>query len=334
MKKFDAVKDFAPEDEQPLQPGQEGDYTMETFNLWVYDPKLRVGFNVWVATSERAFPKFMSHVLVFDREATWVGRYDGTGNAPAVVSGGNVFLTIVEPFRALDIQMLGLVAQTGAGKQEDFSETNRGTDLCSMSLAVDIVSPPVEQGSQGDRGDVASSGTTPRKAIRYEQLCRVTGPVRIGDRAFAVEAYGVRSHRRNSSSIYANGAVGHSWATALFPSGKGFHLISYQIGDEAEVGFLYAHYLDGTRYHDAEVVKFPFYSGGTEPEDYEIELEVDGKPIRIGCTSVPAVPGTIPPTDVRLTRSPARFTLDGEVGGGVLERSLSAKFPAGLLYTR
>ena len=38
------------------------------------------------------------------------------------------------------------------------------------------------------------------------------------------------------------------------------------------------------------------------------------------------------PSGIRLTRAAARFTLDGEVGGGVLERSLVTAFPAGGTY--
>jgi hypothetical protein len=334
LKKVDAITDFSVEDEHPLTSENAGDYTMETYNQWVYDPKQDIGLNLWVATSNRSFPKFMSHVLVFDRGDVWVGRFDGNGNPPGGVSGGNVFITLVEPFRRLDIQVLGLLRKTGGGKQELLEESNQGTHLCRMDLTVDIRTPPVEQGSQGDRGGEASYGSTPRKAVRYEQLCCITGPVRIGDREVQVEAYGMRSHRRNSSSIYANGAVGHTWATALFPSGRGFHLLSYQVAPDARVDFLYGHYFDGERYHDAEVTRFPFFSGENKPESYQLEMKVGGQTIAATCDSIPAVPGLIPSTDVQLTRSPARFTLDGEIGGGVLERSLSVKFPFGGLYAR
>ena len=144
----------------------------------------------------------------------------------------------------------------------------------------------------------------------------------------------MRSHRRNSTSIYASGAVGHTWATALFPSGRGFHLLSYQLQPKGEVGSLHGHWFDGSRYHDAEVLRFPYFSGGAEPETYELQMRVGGATISVGCTSVAGVPGSIPQTDVALTRSPARFTFDGEVGGGVLERSLSRALPVGGEYRR
>ena len=332
QKRFDAVTDFSSDDEQPLQPGNEGAYTTETYNLWVYDPAQDVGLNLWLASSDKSFPKFMSTAIVFERGQIWAGRFDGNGNHPNGIGGGNIFATIVEPFRRLDVQMLGLLSNAAEG--DVFAQANAGAALAHMDLAVDIVTPPIEQGSQGDRGTEASSGTIPRTAIRYEQLCRVTGRVSVADRRVQIEAFGMRSHRRNSTSIYASGAVGHTWATALFPSGRGFHLLSYQIQPDAEVGFLYGHYFDGTRYHDAEVRKFPFYSGGTEPESYELELVVDGETIAVRCEAIPAIPGEIPNTDVLLTRSPARFTLDGEFGGGVLERSLSRRFRAGALYAR
>lgn len=335
MQKFAPQRGFTAEEEYPLQPQTAGQYTSETYNQWVYDPVQDIGLNIWFASGQngggKPFPEFMSTVIVFLDGKTYTCASESRGNHADGIAGGNAFLTLIEPYKRWRIDYLGLL-QRSKGAQSGHSPVGTSEPLLSrMELKVEIVSPPIEQGTQGDRGEVASSGTVPRTAMRYEQLCRITGPVRIGSRSFQVNALGMRSHRRNSASIYESGAVGHTWATALFPSGRGFHLLSYQIEPRAEVGFLYGHYFDGTRYHEARVLRFPYFSGVAGSEQYRLEMVVDGNPLEVELEShAPLI--NIPAKGPRLSRAPARFSLDGEIGGGVLERSLMAEFPAGGEY--
>lgn len=337
MHKFEAQRVFTAADESPLQPDTAGDYSSETYNQWVYDPVQKVGLNIWFASGKngggKPFPEFMATVIAFVDGQTYFGKMDGHGNHRGGIAAGNAFLTMVEPFKQWRIEYLGLLRRT-AGPQGDHDGTDGDEPLLSrMDLIVDIFSPPIEQGTQGDRGEVASSGTTPRTALRYEQLCRIRGQVRIGTRAIEVDAYGMRSHRCNSASIYESGAVGHTWATALFPSGRGFHLLSYQIQPEGEVGFLYGHYFDGADYHEAEVLRFPYFTGEEGTEQSRLVMRVDGKPVEISVESyAPLV--NLPANGPRLTRAAARFVMDGEVGGGVLERSLFTQYPAGGEYLK
>lgn len=335
MQKFEAQTAFTAADEYPLQPETAGDYTSETYNQWVYDPVQKVGLNVWFATGKNAggkpFPHFLCTVIAFVDGETWVGSSAGTGNHAEGIASGNGFLTMIEPFRHWRIEYLGLLSANRGAQSVDLIENGARPELSRMDLVVEIVTPPIEQGSQGDRGEVASSGTVPRSAMRYEQLCRITGPIRIGAREICINAYGMRSHRRNSASIYDSGAVGHSWATALFPSGRGFHLLSYQVEPKAEVGFLYGHYFDGERYKEAQVLRFPYFTGAEETERYQLKMLVDGKPLDIELEAyAPLV--NLPANGPRLTRAPARFVMQGEIGGGVLERSLMTQFPAGGEY--
>ena len=335
MEKFASQTEFVSSDDYPLHPDAAGDYRSETYNQWVYDPARGIGLNVWFASGQngggKPFPEFMATVIAFVDGETFIGSSEGHGNHPGGVAAGNAFLTIVEPFKRLQIDYLGLL-KPSAGVQKDGS-VDHGLEpvLSKMTLAVEIVSPAIEQGSQGDRGEVAASGTIPRSALRYEQLCRITGPIQIGSRRLQLDALGMRSHRRNSASIYDSGAVGHTWATALFPSGRGFHLLSYQVEPKGEVGSLYGHYFDGARYHEAKVLRFPYFTGEFGKEQSTLEMVVDGRLITIEVISdAPLV--NIPPKGPRLSRSAAQFRMDGEVGGGLLERSLKPEFSAGGEY--
>ena len=328
-------QDFSPEDEQPIQPGQEGKYGSETYNLWVHDPTLDIGLNVWFASNDKSFPRWVCHAILFEKGGVLFSETHGEAHAPNVVNGGNGFLTLAEPFRRLKVDFLGMMAEKSRVPATEVTEPGP-SQLGQMVLSVSIGSPPIEQGSQGDGDEAAAPayGHTARTAIRYEQLCRVTGPIHIGDREIRFDAYGVRSHRRNSTSIYANGAIGHSWIAAFFPSGKGVQLLSYQMVPDAAVGFLYCHYFDGERYREAEVVRYPFFSGNLESEAFDFEIRVDGKPIRVTAQTSLSLAGEIPcpAMKVPLTRSSARYVMDGEAGGGVLERSLGVDFKPGGYY--
>lgn len=335
MQKFEAQRAFKASDENHLLPETAGAYTSETFNQWVYDPVQKLGLNIWFASGknggDKPFPEFMVTVIAFLDGETYFSKTEGHGNHAGGIAAGNAFLTMVEPFKQWRIDYLGLLQKIAGPQADDDSVKGDKPLLSRMDLTVNIQSPPIEQGTQGDRGEIASSGTTPRTALRYEQLCRIQGTVQIGSREIDVDAYGMRSHRCNSASIYDSGAVGHTWATALFPSGRGFHLLSYQIEPKAEVGFLYGHYFDGTDYHEAEVLRFPYYTGEEGTEQARLVMLLDGKPLEIELESyTPLV--NLAPTGYRLTRAAARFVMDGEVGGGVLERSLFKQYPAGGEY--
>jgi len=339
MQKFEPQREFSVDEEFPLTPEGAGEYKTETYNQWVYDPIQKIGLNIWFASGQngggKPFPEFMCTVIVFRNGKTYTNHSDGYGNHAQGIAAGNAFLTMIEPYKRWRIEFLGLLQDNegpqGGSGLEDLNSAQSERMLSRMDLIVEIVSPPIEQGTQGDRGDVASSGTVPRTAIRYEQLCRISGLVQLGAERMQVSAYGMRSHRRNSASIYDSGAVGHTWVTALFPSGRGFHLLSYQIQPRAEVGFLYGHYFDGKRYHDAKVVRFPYFSGVDGTERYTLELSVEGKLIEFELEShTPLI--NAPSKGPRLTRAPARLSFDGEIGGGVLERSLFVEFATGGEY--
>ena len=321
--------------EFPLTPETAGDYTSETYNHWVYDPVNRIGLNVWFASGQngggKPFPEFMATVIAFVGGETYIGSSEGHGNHPGGVAAGNAFLTIAEPYKRLQIDYMGLLKRSAGEAKESAVGDGVEPQLSMMQLAVDIVSPPVEQGSQGDRGTEAASGTRPRTALRYEQLCRITGTIRIGACELQLNALGMRSHRCNSASIYDSGAVGHTWATALFTSGRGFHMLSHQIEPSAEVGSLHGYYYDSERYHEARVRRFPYFTGESGMEQYVLELEVDGQLIAIEVDSfAPLV--NLPQKGPQLSRSAAQFRMHGEIGGGLLERSLKTEFARGGEY--
>jgi hypothetical protein len=340
MSAYEVSAELETKDDYPLlRAGPDCPYRTETFNLWAYDPAAGIGLGTQFVATGGDFSSFVANLLVFEGGDILVDQVRGGGLRPEGPGAGNAFATNLEPFKRWRYEFLGMLPRTSS-RQSARAQAGLAPEdsappavLVSYNLSVDILTPPVEQGSQGDRGRTASSGTIPRTALRYEQLCRVRGALRLGKREIELDARGMRSHRRNSAGIYESGAVGHTWAAGLFPSGRGFHLLSYRHEPDSAARFRYGYWFDGERYHDAEVVKFPHYSGATEAERYELELRVGKRSIRIQGEGIAPMLSNLPQgpgkKDVRLGRSPGRFVMEGEIGGGIFERSLRSDLPAG-----
>lgn len=326
-----------PNDDYPLLtlPG-ESQFKQETFNLWVYDSKLEMGLTSQFAATDD-LSQFRCDVVLFTKNGTYRRLSRGDGARRDGPGAGNVFATNLAPLKHWRYELLGMLDRQG-----ESAAGMPASALAAYQLDVVTISPPVEVGSQGDRGMTPSSGTMPRVALRYEQLCRARGPLRIEGETFAFDALGVRSHRRNSASIYASGAVGHTWISCLFPSGRGFHLLARRREPDGEVGFCYANYFDGLAYHEAEVVACPHFSGTETDEPFEAVIEVAGARISIaGESSAPQMSMVSNETifsdrkiEIRASRAAGRFLLEGENGGGVIERSLRADKTPGGYYRR
>jgi hypothetical protein len=323
---------FAPEDDLPLVVASPGSaYRHETYNLWGYDPTERVGVHMHLTAAGGDFANFNATVVVFDGEDIYAREFSAKAQKHGL-SGENVFVTCIEPLKLWRYEFMGLLARMNPASSQTASFEEAPKESVAFDVEVESASPPVEQGSQGDDGVHASTGTVVRVASRYEQLAHIRGSLRIGERRLNLHALGMRVHRRNSTNMRETGTVGHSWATGLFPSGRGFHALAYMHPPEGKPGFLCGIYYDGKAHHPAEVLKFPYFSGRTDPEPYEIVLRVGGETLKIQGLPVPPYLrrfSRATMVDVGFSRAPGRFLLDGEVGGGLLDGSLHSDYPAG-----
>src|SRR5262245_13202645 len=87
-------------DDYPLmRAAPDSPYRAETYNMWVYDPAQRIGLNAWFGASGGDFSAFVGNVLVFDGADILAGRFRGEGLRPEGPGAGNLFATILEPFR-------------------------------------------------------------------------------------------------------------------------------------------------------------------------------------------------------------------------------------------
>ena len=160
---------------------------------------------------------------------------------------------------------------------------------------------------------------------RFEQLCRATGRLRIGDETHEIDG-GANRIRRQSIRRLAK-FRGHAWQAALFPSGRGFGYIAYPPRDDGKDTYNEGYLFDGDGdLIPARVVQAPWLETLTpKGEDVSCVLETeDGRTQRIDGETAVSSFMVMPPEvggGMQLQQAIVRYTWDGESANGMLERS-------------
>jgi hypothetical protein len=164
---------------------------------------------------------------------------------------------------------------------------------------------------------------------RFEQLCRASGTVRIGDEQFTIDG-GANRIRRQSIRRLAT-LRGHAWQAALFPSGRGFGYIAYPPRTDGKDTYNEGYLFDGDGdLVPARVVQAPWLRTlAPKGDDVSCVLErADGGTVHVrGETALSTF--MIMPPDVgggglQLQQAIVRYSWDGEEAVGMLERSTTA----------
>jgi hypothetical protein len=258
----------------------------------------------------------------------------GSDEIPRILGAGPLSFELVEPFRHWRMRLDGLAVETSVqdqiGRADKTPYPNRGTGEPNtpIELHLDIKSaaPPWEQGTllaeaarvlrEQEEGDLMGG-------LRFEQLSRVTGHLKVGDRHQQIRGGALRVHRQG---VRRMGVLwGHVWQSALFPSGRGFGLQIYPARDDGRPtlneGFLF----EGEgQLTPALVVEAPWlHSLEPNGEDVSVVLETDKGTTTIEGESIISTFGGV----IEGLRSPllqsaiVRYTWDGESANGMMERS-------------
>jgi len=317
----------------------------ENHAFWFFDKDNKVHGYTHLEAFQDWFP------LKNDR--TWLALPDGRvlynwtegfQSSPRKPAGANSFYECVEPFRRWSVNYLGTMQISSADELRRGRPTAGSRALVRYHLDVVTAAPPFPQGKLGMAPSAevlnAIGGT------RYEQLFRVTGTVHIDNETIELAGAGVRTHRQGLRNM--TGWHGHSWQTALFPSGRGFHLYVNpgSDGPEGRAKPMYAEAVvlhEGTL-HPAEVLQCSWldsYSAhgdrsqirlrsklGEAVIDAEIlasvwrTFHIKSAPGRhLNGYGVWGDPGSFPNN-----QGAARYTWDGETTIGQVERSTAIEF--------
>lgn len=147
---------------------------------------------------------------------TWGDGFRGTRRAPA---GANLVMTCIEPFRHWSIDFFGSMRLSDAEELAQGRPIEGSRPVVRLHIDVEIAAEPWRLGSLGMKDNPFAASFFGEN--RYEQLCRFTGWARIEkEEPIRLSGMAMRTHRRGSRRM--KGWHGHSWQTALFPSGRGF----------------------------------------------------------------------------------------------------------------
>jgi hypothetical protein len=254
----------------------------------------------------------------------------GSDGKPRVLGAGPLSFELVAPYGHLRLHVQGEADVSSAVAQMGGAFPGQG-ELTPIELEVEIrpAVPPWMSGALLDDAkrvlDTQEEGALMGHPWRFEQLGRATGTLRIGDESYEING-GANRIRRQSIRRVAK-LRGHAWQAGLFPSGRGFGYIAYPPRDDGVDTFNEGYVFEGdgplipARVVDAPWLRRLTLNGG----DVSCVLEAqNGDSVTIGAESVMST-FMVMPTQVggglQLEQAIVRYTWDGEVGIGMMERS-------------
>jgi prepilin-type processing-associated H-X9-DG protein len=256
----------------------------------------------------------------------------GADGRPRVLGAGPLSFELVEPYGHLRMRLEGEVAASSVAAQLDGAFPGQG-DPVPIELEVDLrpAVPPWMNGALLEDArrvlDTQEEGDLMGHPWRFEQLCRATGHLRIGDEHHEIDGGANRVRRQSIRRLAA--FRGHAWQAALFPSGRGFGYIAYPERDDGKDTYNEGYVFDGDgELVPALVVRAPWLvldrlTPTGEAVSCVLETE-DGRTVTIaGATAVSSFM-VMPPEvggGMQLQQAIVRYTWDGESANGMLERS-------------
>ena len=178
-----------------------------------------------------------------DNGASWPA--DGPDGRPTVLGAGGLGFRCIEPFDTWTMTFDGKAVQTSS---QDLIEGRKDGPLVDVSFSVEatMAVPPWVQGAlsaeSGERLKTSIEGKL-MGGPRYEQLFRATGTLKVGADEHGFTGTGLRIRRQGVRKLA--GFWGHSWQSALFPSGRAFGYIAYPPRPDGEPTFNEGYLFDG-----------------------------------------------------------------------------------------
>jgi hypothetical protein len=253
----------------------------------------------------------------------------GDDGRPRTLGAGPLSFELVEPYRHWRMRVRGEAAATSVQAQIDGAFPGQG-DRVPIELEVDLrpAVPPWTNGALLPDAkrvlDTQEEGDLMGHPWRFEQLCRASGSLRIGDETFTIDG-GANRIRRQSVRRLAT-FRGHSWQAALFPSGRGFGYITYPVRNDGKDTYNEGYVFDGDgTLIPARVIRAPWLKTlKPDGEDVSCVLETAQGSVTIAGTSAVSTFMVMPPDvgdGMRLQQAIVRYEWDGESSVGMLERS-------------
>lgn len=254
----------------------------------------------------------------------------GADGQPRVLGAGPLSIEMVEPFDRWVMRIDGQVNVTSVDAQMAGAFPGQG-DLLPIEAEIELrgAAPPWMNGELLAEAkwvlEHQEEGPLMGHPWRFEQLCRASGRLRVGDETFAIEASGNRIRRqsiRRTATIW-----GHAWQAAVMPSGRGFAYITYPPREDGKATYNEGHvFLGDGELIPARAIDPPWLTSlAASGQDTSFVMETaDGTRYEVQGETVISTFMIMPPDlggGLQLQQAICRYTWDGETAPGMLERS-------------
>jgi len=273
-------------------------------------------------------------VLKGDRVLLFQG--EGPGTHANTVCGANIRFRCEEPFVRWTGSFRATARDTSAKELASGPVTDGPRARVDLSFDARMAAPPWQQGSVSKDASSHMKKDAGRwvGGFRYEQLFRARVSLCVDGETQHCDATGLRTHRCGPRNVGT--MLGHSWQTAVFPSGRAFGAMRYPAREGAPT-FSEAFLFQEGRRLPARILESPWLVGlQSREEPFSIVLESEIGTTRIDAETIGSVFHTLAGSgldlawirrgvhrggDLVLAQAGARYTWDGETTHGLLERS-------------
>jgi len=256
----------------------------------------------------------------------------GADGQPRILGAGPLSFELAEPFGLWKMRIDGQAHATDVDAQIGGQFPGQG-DLVPVRADVEIrgALPPWMNGALLPEAkwilENQEEGYLMGHPWRFEQLCRATGVLQIGDERITI---GGSANRIRRQSIRRTATLwGHAWQAAIFPSGKGFAYITYPERKDGKATFNEGHvFLGDGELVPARAVDPPWLTSlAARGQDVSFGMETpDGITYEISGTTEISTFMVMPKElagGLQLQQAICRYTWDGETAPGMLERSIA-----------
>lgn len=306
----------------------------ENHAFWLHDDATGIQINGHISTGEDigAYDCRIGKMsLTFPDGRLYLLRERGRTSTPDTAASPTLRFRCVEPFRRWRCSFDGAMADCTISRAYlTAAPLDPYPVPVRFEIEAEMVAPAWMQGT------IVAGGLGPVEPFiggeRYEQLLSNGGTLWIGGVEYPFAGQGNRTHRWGARDLNASATaprmLGHTWATAIFPSGAGF---GFQIYPTEDGGILWSegHILRDGRLTPARVVRAPwlrnYWWGGEEfsivlASDSDAELEIRG--VTLSSVITQMLPAALPAEQIPIVQTCARFSANGETAINMMERSL------------
>ncbi len=313
----------------------------ESVNAWMWDDGLELGLprigveavaDQWDTHDIQINVAFADGRVFNAIEPGAVHDPTGADGQPRVLGAGPLSFEMVEPFGRWTMRIDGQAHATSVEAQMGGQFPGEG-ELMAIQAEIDLEGaiPPWMNGSLLPEAqwilENQEEGPLMGHPWRFEQLCRASGTLRLGDETYEIRGSANRIRRqsiRRTASLW-----GHAWQAAVFPSGKGFAYITYPERKDGKATYNEGHvFLGDGELVPARAIDPPWLSSlAASGQDVSFGLETaDGTTYEVRGETVLSTFMVMPKElagGLQLQQAICRYTWDGETSPGMLERSIA-----------